>query len=234
LAQHARALRDAGLHRLTVSLDTLDPATFRLLSRRDDHARVLEGIDAARAAGFAQLKLDSVVIAGVNDGELGDLLASARGIGAELRFIEYMDVGGATRWRPDAVVSRARMLELLAARFGPIAPVPRRDSAPAEQFTLADGTVFGIISSVTQPFCRSCDRSRLTAAGVWFRCLYATDGTDLRALLRSGGGGPAIAAAIASAWRARDDRGAELRRAQPDRTALAAKAQLQADPHLEM
>ncbi|MBL8751030.1 MAG: radical SAM protein, partial [Planctomycetes bacterium] len=113
LAEHAPALRAAGLHRLTVSIDTLDPDTFRMLSRRPDHRRVLAGIDAARAAGFTDVKLDTVVIAGVNDGELPALLDYAKGVGAEIRFIEYMDVGGATTWSPDRVVGRARILSIL-------------------------------------------------------------------------------------------------------------------------
>jgi cyclic pyranopterin phosphate synthase len=234
LRRHAAGLRRAGLHRLTISLDTLDPATFRLLARRDDLGRILDGIAAAREAGFTDLKLDTVVVAGVNDSELPALVDYARGIGAEVRFIEYMDVGGATRWRPDLVVPRARVLELLAARFGPIAPLPRTDSAPAERFALADGTTFGIIASVTQPFCRTCDRSRVTADGQWFRCLYAAAGTDLRRLLRGGLDDAAIAAEIAGIWRQRDDRGAELRALAPERRALATPARLRADPHLEM
>jgi cyclic pyranopterin phosphate synthase len=233
LADQAAPLRAAGLQRLTVSLDTLDPATFRLLSRRDDLARVLDGIDRARAAGFADLKLDTVVIAGVNDAEVPRLLDHARGIGAEIRFIEYMDVGGATQWRPDLVVSRARILELVAGAFGAPAPLTR-DSAPAERFRLPDGTVFGVIASVTQPFCRSCDRSRLTADGHWFRCLYAADGTDLRAPLRAGADDAALAGVIAAQWRQRADRGAELRALDPDRGVLASAASLRANPLLEM
>ena len=233
LPQHAAALRAAGLQRLTVSLDTLDPATFQLLTRRDDHRHVLAGIDAARAAGFPGLKLDTVVIAGVNDGELPALVDYGRRSGAEVRFIEYMDVGGATRWRPDLVVSRAQMLERLARAFGPATPLAR-DSAPAERFRLADGTTFGIIASVTAPFCATCDRSRLTADGVWFRCLYATAGTDLRALLRAGDDDAALAGVIARDWRARTDRGAEDRLALPDRRALAQAAELRQQPHLEM
>jgi len=234
LREHAATLRAAGLHRVTVSLDTLDPATFRLLARRDDLARVLDGIAAARSAGFSELKLDCVVIAGVNDHELPAMLDHARGLGAELRFIEYMDVGGATNWRPEAVVGRARMLELLAASHGTITPLPRHDSAPAERFRLADGTTFGIIASVTQPFCATCDRARLTADGMWFTCLYARTGTDLRALLRSGAGDDELRARIAAIWRMRADRGAEERAALPDRTPLVAAGQLRTDPHLEM
>ena len=234
LGDHAASLHAAGLHRLTVSLDTLDAATFRMLSRRDDLARVLAGIDTARAVGFEELKLDTVVIAGVNDGELPDLVTYARGIGAEVRFIEYMDVGGATMWRPDRVVGRARMLEILTARFGPIRPIARTDSAPAERFALPDGTTFGIIASVTQPFCATCDRARLTADGTWFTCLYAANGTDLRTPLRDGSSDAAIAARIDDVWSQRMDRGAEERAALPDRRALLGTASLRADPHLEM
>ncbi|MFM1874187.1 MAG: Cyclic pyranopterin monophosphate synthase 3 [Planctomycetota bacterium] len=234
LAERAVALREAGLDRLTISLDTLDADTFRLLSRRDDLARTLAGIDAARAAGFADLKLDTVVIAGVNDGELPRLLDYARGIGAEVRFIEYMDVGGATHWRADRVVSRATMLERLSASHGTIETIPRTDSAPAERFRLSDGTTFGIIASVTQPFCATCDRARVTADGMWFTCLYATQGTNLRDLLRSGASDEQLAAALRDCWTARNDRGAELRAATPDRKPLADAGDLRGNPHLEM
>jgi cyclic pyranopterin phosphate synthase len=234
LARHADALRRAGLHRLTVSLDTLDCETFRLLARRDDLTRVLAGIDAAAAAGFAGLKIDTVLIAGVNDGEIVNLLEFARARGAELRFIEYMDVGGATNWRPTHVVSRKRVLEVLAAHYGRIVAIPRTDSAPAERFLLPDGTVFGVIASVTQPFCRTCDRSRLTADGMWFRCLYASNGTDLRAPLRTGASDADLARMLAATWRARDDRGAELRAETTDRRPLLPVANLRENPHLEM
>src|SRR5688572_23463426 len=185
LAPHAAALRNAGLHRLTVSLDTLQPDRFQRLTRYDELERVLAGIETA-APLFPGLKIDSVVIRGVNDDELVDLIEFGRRHGAEVRFIEYMDVGGATHWSMDRVVSRAEMVETLTAHYGPIAPIAEESSAPADRYRLADGTVLGIISSTTEPFCRSCDRSRLTADGVWYRCLYATSGTDLRALLRSG------------------------------------------------
>ena len=234
LREHAAALRAAGLHRLTVSLDTLDRQTFRMLTRRDDLPRVLDGIAAAREAGFTAIKLDTVVIAGVNDGELPALLDFARSVGAELRFIEYMDVGGATHWRLDRVVGRASMLQRLTAHHGPIAAVPRGDSAPADRFVLPDGTTFGIISSVTQPFCASCDRARLTADGMWYTCLYARSGTDLRALLRSGAGDDELRQRLRLVWTDRADRGAEERAALPDRTPLASVATLRSDPHLEM
>jgi len=234
LREHAAALRAAGLHRLTVSLDTLDPATFRMLSRRDDLGRVLDGITAARSAGFPELKLDTVVIAGVNDGELPALLDFARGHGAELRFIEYMDVGGATHWRPERVVARTTMLERIAAAFGPVEALPRTGSAPADRFRLGDGTTFGVISSVTQPFCSSCDRARLTADGMFYTCLYAPTGTDLRAPLRSGDDDAALRARLHAVWSARADRGAEERVAMRDRQPLAEVTALRQDPHLEM
>jgi cyclic pyranopterin phosphate synthase len=234
LREHAAALRAAGLHRLTVSLDTLERETFRLLSRRDDLPRVLDGIAAAAEAGFTELKLDTVVIAGVNDGELPALLDFARGHRAELRFIEYMDVGGATHWRLDRVVSRAEMLARLQRAYGPIRELPRTDSAPADRFVLPDGTTFGIISSVTQPFCRSCDRARLTADGMFYTCLYARTGTDLRAPLRGGADDAALRTLLQATWNGRSDRGAEERAALPDRQPLAPASALRTDPHLEM
>ncbi|MCC6406957.1 MAG: GTP 3',8-cyclase MoaA [Planctomycetes bacterium] len=234
LVEQARELRDAGLKRVTVSLDTLRPETFRALARRDDLDRVLAGIQAARDAGFPGLKLDAVMIKGANDGELCDLLDYAKSVGAELRYIEYMDVGGATRWRAADVLSRAEMLERLAARFGPIEPVREISNAPAERFRLADGTVFGIIASTTAPFCSSCDRSRLTADGMWYRCLYATTGTNLRDALRSEPDDAKLAELIAGHWRARADRGAEDRLAELSRGAYAGRDELAQNPHLEM
>jgi cyclic pyranopterin phosphate synthase len=234
LADHAKALRDAGLGRVTVSLDTLRPDRFAVITRRDELDRVLEGIDAASRAGFAPLKLDAVIMRGVNDDELPDLIEFAKRVGAEVRFIEYMDVGGAIEWSPQRVVSRAEMLSALAVRYGSVTPLEEGGSAPAERFRLADGTVFGVIASTTTPFCRTCDRSRLTADGMWFLCLYATRGVDLRGPLRSGASPAELAAQIAEVWRARADRGAELRLAQRDRGVFVPLEQLRQDPHLEM
>src|SRR6266571_5742641 len=171
LAAEAEALRKAGIGRVTVSLDTLRPDRFRVLTRRDSHAQVLEGIEAVHRMGWSGLKLDSVVIRGTNDDELADLIEFGKRAGAEVRFIEYMDVGGATRWTMDQEVSRAEILDALNRRYGRIEPVVEDSSAPAERFLLADGTVFGIIASTTTPFCRRCDRSRLTADGIWYLCL---------------------------------------------------------------
>jgi cyclic pyranopterin phosphate synthase len=234
LAEHACALHAAGLGRLTISLDTLRPERFQALVRRDSHAEVLAGISAARAAGFHGTKIDAVMLRGFNDDELADLIEFGRANEAEVRFIEYMDVGGATEWSPDKVFSRAEMLTALEKRYGRILPVEEDSSAPAQRFQLSDGTVFGIIASTTAPFCRSCDRSRLTADGLWYLCLYAKHGQDLRKLLRGGASRPDIAAAITYAWTGRTDRGAELRAAQPERGVFVPVEMLRRDTHLEM
>jgi cyclic pyranopterin phosphate synthase len=236
LAEQAAALRGAGLGRLTVSLDTLRPERFRALTRRDELARVLAGIDAAAAAGFRGTKLDTVVVRGVNDDELDDLLAFATARAVELRFIEYMDVGGATDWSLERVVPAAEILARIAVRRGSIEPLAREpgDAAPADRFRAADGTVFGIIASTTRPFCGTCDRSRLTADGTWYLCLYASGGLDLRAALRDGATTPELAERIAAAWRARSDRGAEDRLRAERRGPLVQLADLRSDPRLEM
>jgi cyclic pyranopterin phosphate synthase len=234
LAEQAWALGAAGLHRVTVSLDTLRPERFKMLTRRDAHAQVLEGIRAARAASFASLKIDAVVLRGENEDELVGLVEFGKEVGAEVRFIEYMDVGGATLWSMDKVFSRRDILAALAGRYGHIEPVIEDSSAPAERFLLPDGTVFGIIASTTTPFCRRCDRSRLTADGLWFLCLYALNGTDLRKPLRSGASREEIRSAILSAWQRRNDRGAEERKSLGGRSVLVGVEQLRKDPHLEM
>jgi GTP 3',8-cyclase len=234
LAGLAEALKAAGLHRVTVSLDTLDPGRFARLTRFDEHARVVSGIEAATAAGLAPVKIDSVVIRGVNDDELVALLEFGRRFGAEVRFIEYMDVGGATHWSRERVVPRSEILGTLARHYGPITPIVEDRSAPAERFRLADGAVFGIISSTTAPFCGSCDRSRLTADGLWYLCLYAARGQDLRGPLRAGATPEQLKERIASSWRVRADRGAEQRLALRDRSPLLPIDTLRRDPHLEM
>lgn len=234
LTDRAEALLKAGLHRVTVSLDTLDPERFRRLTRRDGLADVLAGIDAARAAGFRGTKIDTVVMRGRNDDELVPLLEYARTVDAELRFIEYMDVGGATSWSRDDVVSSAKILEDLGRHYGPIEPIVEETSAPATRYRLPDGRSFGIIASTTAPFCRSCDRSRLTADGLWFLCLYAPNGLDLRTPLRDGAGPDELAAILRSTWTARRDRGAEERLAAAARGPFRAEPELRSDPHLEM
>ena len=237
LAGEAEALRSAGLGRLTVSLDTLRPERFRALTRRDKHAQVLGGIEAGRAAGFGPLKLDTVVIRGVNEDEILDLVEFARSIEAEVRFIEYMDVGGATHWTPERVVSRAELLDTLTRRYGLVRPLAETRWAPAERFQLPDGLTVGIIASTTTPFCQTCDRSRLTADGTRYLCLYAQRGLDLRTPLRAGASPDQLAALIRAGWTARRDRGAEDRKALEAmglRGPLLAVEGLRLDPRLEM
>ena len=234
LADQAAGLKAAGLKRLTVSLDTLRADRFRALARFDELAAVRAGMEEARGL-CGSFKIDTVVIRGVNDDELADLIEFGRTMNAEVRFIEYMDVGGATRWSPERVVSRREVLATLTRRYGAIAPLDEPSSAPADRFVLEDGTTFGIISSTTAPFCSSCDRSRLTADGMWYLCLYATSGVDLRGPLRAGAGVQQLKALIADAWRGRRDRGAEERLALGDRRAFVpVRDLLKRDPHLEM
>ena len=234
LGEQAGALRAAGLHRVTVSLDTLRPDRFAALTRRTHHAQVLAGIAALAPAGFTGTKLDTVVMRGVNDDELAELIEYGRTVAAEVRFIEYMDVGGATRWSMDKVVSRADMLRILGERYGRIEPVVEESTAPADRYRLTDGTVFGVISSTTEPFCASCDRARLTADGVFYLCLYAQQGVDLRGPLRRGASRDELTALITGAWGRRADRGAEERLRLRDRSPLVQIGRLREDPHLEM
>jgi GTP 3',8-cyclase len=233
LADQIDELKAAGLKRVTVSLDTLRPERFVALARFNELERVRRGIDAA-ARAFGRLKLDTVVIRGVNDDELADLIEYGKTVNGEVRFIEYMDVGGATNWSAASVVSRKEMLERLAARYGGAEPMAKDSSAPADRYRLADGTVFGIISSTTEPFCRQCDRSRLTADGMWYLCLYAARGIDLRAALRGGASIDALKAIITSGWQGRDDTGAETRLALGDRRAFVPVSTLKKNPHMEM
>ena len=227
------AIKTAGLHRLTISLDTLQRDRFVKLARFDELPRVLAGIDAA-VDPFPGFKIDSVIMRGVNDDEIIPLLDFAKARGAEVRFIEYMDVGGATTWSMSQVVSRKDMLHTIAAHYGPVEPIREASSAPADRYRLPDGTVFGIIASTTEPFCRSCDRSRLTADGVWYLCLYASRGVDLRGPLRGGVTDEALRDLITSVWHARTDRGAEQRLSLRERSPLIPLQALKRDPHLEM
>lgn len=233
LADQINDLKVAGLRRVTVSLDTLRADRFIQLTRMDELRRVLRGIEAAHSA-FGRLKIDTVVIRGVNDDELVDLVEFGRTVSAEVRFIEYMDVGGATNWSPQAVVSRKEMIETLAARYGRVDAIVENTSAPADRYQLPDGTTFGIISSTTEPFCQQCDRSRLTADGMWYLCLYATKGIDLRAALRSGAPVEELQRIVTEGWTERQDRGAEMRLALGERRAFVPVSTLKKNPHLEM
>ncbi len=237
LADQAQALYDAGLHRVTVSLDTLDASRFQVLTRRDGHHRVLEGIEEVVRVGFRGLKLDTVAIRGYNEDELVDLIEYGKRVGAEVRFIEYMDVGGATDWSMEQVFSQAEILDLVHQRYGRVEPVNEASSAPAQRFVLPDGTMFGIIPSTTTPFCATCDRSRITADGMWYLCLYAKQGIDLRQPLRAGASPGEIRSTIRSVWQGRRDRGAEERKELERfgiREQLIEIAKLREDPHLEM
>ncbi|MEQ1759740.1 MAG: GTP 3',8-cyclase MoaA [Vicinamibacterales bacterium] len=233
LSAAARGLRDAGLHRLTVSLDTLRPERFKALTRYDELDRVLEGIDVASQV-FDGLKIDTVVLKGTNDDELVDIIAFGRQTRGEVRFIEYMDVGGATEWSMARVMTRDEILATIEAHYGRPTAIVEQSSAPASRYQLPDGTIFGIIASTTSPFCADCDRSRVTADGVWYRCLYARSGLDLRGVVRSGASDGALQQIIRETWEARTDRGAEDRLAARDRSPLISVDTLRRDPHLEM
>jgi cyclic pyranopterin phosphate synthase len=218
LAARAAELRAAGLSRLTVSLDSLDPEKFAAVADTVlPLAKVLDGIAAARAAGFGPIKLNAVVKRGVNDGDLLELVDYAREHGDVIRFIEYMDVGTTNGWRLDEVVPSAEVLERIAAAY-PVEPVDANyPGEVASRYRFLDGRgELGLISSVTQPFCGSCTRARVTAVGELYTCLFAAKGRDLRALLRSGAGASDadLERTLREVWGARDDRYSELRSSQ--------------------
>jgi len=234
LAGRAEGLKQAGLGRLTISLDTLDRERFEALTGHDDLEHVLAGIEAAAAADFQNTKLDCVVMRGVNEDEIPDLIRFASEKNIEARFIEYMDVGGATNWKPSEVVERVEILARAEDAFGPLESLAGRGSAPAERHRTPDGMIFGVVPSVTVPFCGACDRSRLTADGTWLTCLYAKDGRDLRTPLREGASREDLARRIAPLWGQRSDRGAEeLLGGSNPREPVPVEA-LRGDPHLEM
>jgi len=211
--EKARALKDAGLRRITISLDSLDDAVFRATNDVDfPVARVLEAIDAAADAGLAPVKIDAVVKRGMNDASVIDLARHFRGTGHIVRFIEYMDVGNTNRWRVEDVVSGREILEMLSREWPLVPADPNYFGEVAERWLYADGAgEVGIITSVTQPFCGSCTRARLSASGEMYLCLFAASGYDLRKLLRSGASDEEISDVIATLWRTRDDRYSELR-----------------------
>ncbi len=213
LPQRAQALKAAGLHRITVSLDALDDGIFQRINDVGfPVARVLDGIAAAEAAGFAPLKINMVVRRGVNDREIVPMAERFRGSGHILRFIEYMDVGASNGWNLSEVVPSAEVIERIAAAF-PLEPVSAHDATQvAERWRYRDGGgEIGVISSVTQAFCKDCSRLRLSTEGKLFTCLFAQDGHDLREALRRGGPDGDIAAAISGVWTRREDRYSELR-----------------------
>ena len=215
LARKAQALADAGLRRVTVSLDALDDAVFRSMNDVDfPVADVLAGIEAAERAGLRPLKINMVVKRGVNEHEIVPMARRFRGTGHILRFIEFMDVGASNGWRLDDVVPSAEVARRIDEAF-PIEPLEANyPGEVAERWRYVDGAgEIGLISSVTQPFCGACTRARLSTEGKLFTCLFATHGHDLRALLRGGADDATLSAAVASVWGARNDRYSELRSA---------------------
>jgi cyclic pyranopterin phosphate synthase len=213
LSQKARALAAAGLRRVTVSLDSLDDATFKRMNDADfPVAKVLAGIEAAQAAGLAPIKINMVTKRGVNETSIVPMARYFKGTGMTLRFIEFMDVGSTNGWRLDDVVP-AREIVAMIDREMPLEPVQagyRGEVAARYRYKDGAGEI-GVISSVTQPFCADCTRARLSADGSLYTCLFATQGHDLRALLRSGASDDDIARAIAAVWTERTDRYSDLR-----------------------
>jgi cyclic pyranopterin phosphate synthase len=211
----AQPLADAGLRRVTVSLDSLDDAVFGAMNGIDFPVeRVLDGIAAAREAGLAPIKVNMVVRRGINEVSVLPMAAWARAAGVILRFIEYMDVGHSNGWRLDEVVPAREIVEMLSSAW-PIEPAdPLYRGEVADRWRYADGSgEFGVIASVTQPFCRDCTRARVSADGRIYTCLFAVDGHDARAVLRSGAGDAELAAFVQGIWARRGDRYSELRSA---------------------
>ncbi|HEY4768039.1 MAG TPA: GTP 3',8-cyclase MoaA [Candidatus Limnocylindria bacterium] len=216
LADRAQSLADAGLRRVTVSLDADDDDTFmRMNDAGVPVARVLAGIDAAEAAGLGPIKVNMVVKRGWNEHAVLPMARRFRGTGRVLRLIEYMDVGHSNGWRLDEVVTAAEILEAVAAEF-PLEPMPpTHPGEVAERYRYTDGTgEIGVIASVSRPFCGDCSRARLSADGQLYTCLFATAGHDLRALLRGGATDPDLAAHLRGIWGARTDRYSEIRSAE--------------------
>ncbi|RYF08258.1 MAG: GTP 3',8-cyclase MoaA [Comamonadaceae bacterium] len=224
LARKARALRQAGLNRVTVSLDSLSDAVFRRMNDVDfPVADVLNGIEAAQAAGLQRIKVNMVVKRGTNDHEVVAMARHFRGTGITLRFIEYMDVGATNGWRMDEVLASAQLIERLQSHLPlvPLEPASPGETAERWGYAGADGLhdpslgEVGVISSVTQAFCHDCNRARLSMEGRLYLCLFATQGWDLRTLLRQGASDESLAAAVASIWHGRTDRYSELRSSLP-------------------
>jgi cyclic pyranopterin phosphate synthase len=225
LARKARALKAAGLQRVTVSLDSLDDAVFRAMNDADfPMSEVLNGIDAAAAAGLAPIKINMVVKRGVNEQSIVPMARYFKGTGHIVRFIEYMDVGTSNGWRTDDVVPSAEVIRLIESTMA-LDPIdPNYSGEVAQRWRYRDGAgEIGVISSVTRAFCSTCTRARLSTDGMLYTCLFAANGYDLRALLRSGGSDEEIADAVARIWSARADRYSEIRTAE---TAKARKIEM--------
>jgi cyclic pyranopterin phosphate synthase len=212
LAEQAKDLYNAGLHRINVSIDTLRPNRFKELTKRGDLNEVLKGLFTAQKVGMAPIKINAVIIRGLNDDEILDLVNLARDNGFEMRFIEYMDVGNANAWSLEKTVTKREILETVNEHF-PVREVGRaKGSAPAVDYEFLDGAgQIGIIGSVTEPFCSSCTRVRLTADGRLVTCLFAESGFDLKGMLRSGASDEEITERIRSIWSGRTDRYSDIR-----------------------
>jgi cyclic pyranopterin phosphate synthase len=215
LSEQAAALHEAGLRRINVSIDSLKADRFRALTKRGSLNEVLSGLSAAKKAGLAPIKINAVIIRGTNDDEILDLVEFARSNGFEMRFIEYMDVGNANAWSLEKTVTKKEILATVNSRF-PVREVGRANgTAPAVDYEFVDGAgEIGIIGSITEPFCSSCTRVRLTADGKLVTCLFAESGFDLKRLLRTGASDDEIAEHIQTIWSARTDRFSDLRWAQ--------------------
>ena len=226
LARKAQALKDAGLRRVTVSLDALDDTIFRSMNDVDfPVADVLKGIEVAQKVGLAPIKVNMVVKRGTNDSQILPLARHFRHTGAVLRFIEYMDVGATNGWRMDEVLPSAQVIDHLQTEFPLVAIDPNYAGETAERWRYRDGGgEIGVISSVTQAFCGECNRARLSTEGKLFLCLFAHQGHDLRALLRGNYADDQIAAAVGPIWQARSDRYSELRAALPPDASSAGSA----------
>lgn len=212
LGEQAASLKEAGLDRINVSLDTLQPDRFRKITQRGELQPVLNGLAAARAVGMDPIKVNAVIIRGFNDDELLDLVEFGRRNNFEMRLIEYMDVGNASGWTPDKTFSKREMLEIIHSRF-PLREVGRAaGSAPAVDYEFLDGAgQIGIIGSVTEPFCSSCTRARLTADGKLVTCLFAETGVDLKSTMRGGATDDELSEIIRNVWSVRADRYSDLR-----------------------
>jgi len=225
LAENAKALKDAGLDRVTVSLDSLDDDVFNRMSGRDyGTRRILEGIEAAFRLDLQPMKINCVVQRGVNDHTVVDLARRFKGTGAIVRFIEYMDVGNTNRWSMDEVVAADEIIGMIGAEMAlePLDPNYRGEVANRYAYSDGEGEI-GIIASVSRPFCRDCTRVRLSTSGVMFTCLFASDGVDLCGPMRAGASDDELSDIVSCAWAAREDRYSELRGVDgvPDCTVVA-------------
>ena len=207
LAEKVSALKSAGLRRINVSLDTLDSEKFARIRRRGDLAKVLEGLFAAKHCGFHPIKINVVVERGINDDDIIDLVEFSRKNGFGIRFIEYMDVGNSNNWTSEKLVTKKEILDIVAARY-PLREVGRsKGSAPSVDYEFIDGRgELGVIASVTEPFCSTCTRARLTADGKLVTCLFSASGYDLKTLLRNGATDEEILEKVSAIWRKRTDR----------------------------